>query len=83
MAFNDNRAESDMHYPSDNELNGLFGKQKVNIINSKKDAQSLQVAATSNSIELWKLCIILALVFLAIEILLIRFFNPTKNLKTA
>jgi hypothetical protein len=83
MAFNDNRAESDMHYASDNELNGLFGKQKVNIINSKKDAQSLQVAATSNSIELWKLCIILALVFLAIEILLIRFFNPTKNLKTA
>ena len=83
MAFNDNRAESDMHYASDNELNGLFGKQKVNIINSKKDAQSLQVAATSNSIELWKLCISLALVFLAIEILLIRFFNPTKNLKTA
>ena len=83
MAFNDNRAESDMHYASDNELNGLFGKQKVNIINSKKDAQSLQVAATSNSIELWKLCISLALVFLAIEILLIRFFNPIKNLKTA
>ena len=83
MAFNDNRAESDMHYASDNELNGLFAKQKVNVINSKKDAQSLQVAATSNSIELWKLCIILALVFLAIEILLIRFFNPTKNLKKA
>ena len=83
MAFNDNRAESDMHYASDNELNGLFAKQKVNVINSKKDAQSLQVAATSNSIELWKLCISLALVFLAIEILLIRFFNPTKNLKTA
>jgi hypothetical protein len=83
MAFNDNRRESDMHYANDFELNNLFGKQKVNIFNSKKDAQSLQINTKSNSIELWKLCVILALTFLTTEILLIRFFNNTKNLKTA
>lgn len=83
MAFNDNRMESDMHYANNSDLAGLLGKQKVNIINSRKDAQSLQVDAKSNSIELWKLCIILALIFLALEILLIKFFNNTKNLKTA
>jgi hypothetical protein len=83
MAFNDNRIESDMHYASDPELENLFGKQKVNIFNSKKDAQSLQVTAKSNSTELWKLCVILAIVFLATEILLIKFFNNTKTLKTA
>jgi hypothetical protein len=83
MAFNDNRIESDMHYSSDAALAQLFGKQKINIFNSKKDAQSLQVTATSNSQELWKLCVILALVFLVIEILLVRFFNHTKNINTA
>ncbi|MEJ7558799.1 MAG: BatA domain-containing protein [Pedobacter sp.] len=83
MAFNDNRIESDMHYASDAELKSLSGKQNVSIINSKKDAQSLQVTARSNSVELWKFCVILALLFLAIEILLIKFFNNTKTLKTA
>lgn len=83
MAFNDNRIESDMHYATQNELESLLGKQKVSILNSKKDAQSLQVTVKTNSTELWKLCVILALVFLAVEIILIKFFNHTKNIKTA
>jgi hypothetical protein len=83
MAFNDNRLESDMHYASDAALKSLFQKQEVNIFNSKKDAKSLQITAKNSSTELWKLCVILALLFLAIEILLIRFFNNIKTLKTA
>jgi hypothetical protein len=81
IAFNDNRLESDMHYASDADLNSLFRKQQINVFNSRKDAQSLQVTAKSNSTELWKLCIVFALIFLAIEILLIRFFNNTTKLK--
>lgn len=80
IAFNDNRLESDMHYASDADLNSLFGKQHINVFNSRKDAQSLQVTAKSNSTELWKLCIVFALIFLAIEILLIRFFNNTTKI---
>ncbi|MGY4384544.1 preprotein translocase subunit SecG [Pedobacter sp. UYP24] len=82
LAFNDNRKESDMHYADEAALERLFGKQNIKVFNSKKDAQSLQISAKDNSTELWKLCIILAIVFLAIEILLIRFFNHTKNIKT-
>ncbi len=83
LAFNDNRKESDMHYADEAVLQRLFGKPNIKIFNSKKDAQSLQVSAKNSSTELWKLCIILAIVFLAIEILLIRFFNHTKNINTA
>jgi preprotein translocase subunit SecG len=79
VAFNDNRTESDMHYATEAELKDLFGKQKISVFNSKKDAMSLNIAAKNNSTELWKLCIILSVVFLAIEILLIRFFNKTKQ----
>ncbi|SHF22396.1 vWA domain-containing protein [Pedobacter caeni] len=82
VAFNDNRKESDMHYASDQNLTDLFGKQKIALYNSQKDALSLNIQAKNNSIELWKLCLILAVVFLAIEILLIRFFNKTKNIQT-
>ncbi|RQO75275.1 hypothetical protein DBR43_07915 [Pedobacter sp. KBW06] len=82
IAFNDNRKESDMHYATDQSLTDLFGKQKIALYNSQKDALSLNIQAKNNSIELWKLCLILAVVFLAIEILLIRFFNKTKNIQT-
>lgn len=81
VAFNDNRTESDMHYATERELNNLFGKQKVAVFNSKKDAQSLNIEGKNSSSELWKLCLILAIVFLAAEILLIRFFNNIKNIE--
>ena len=81
VAFNDNRTESDMHYAAESELNSLFGKQKVAVFNSKKDAQSLNIEGKNSSSELWKLCLILAIVFLAGEILLIRFFNNIKNIE--
>nr|WP_068887280.1 BatA domain-containing protein [Pedobacter panaciterrae] len=81
VAFNDNRTESDMHYATEKELNSLFSKQKVAVFNSKKDAQSLNIEGKNSSSELWKLCLILAIVFLASEILLIRFFNNIKNIE--
>ncbi|TKC65407.1 hypothetical protein FBD94_02310 [Pedobacter hiemivivus] len=82
VAFNDDRTESDMHYADENEIKALFNKQNIMFYNSKKDALSMNIEMKNNSSELWKLCLILAVVFLAIEILLIRFFNPTKNIQT-
>ncbi|WP_316817320.1 BatA domain-containing protein [Pedobacter nyackensis] len=81
-AFNDDRTESDMHYADENEIKALFGKQNIAFYNSEKDALSMNVELKNNSSELWKLCLILAVVFFAIEIALIRFFNPTKNIQT-
>lgn len=66
IAFNDDRAESDLHYATEKEL-------KTTDVN----ALNLQLKNSGN--ELWKLCLILAIIFIAIEILLIRFFNHQKN----
>jgi hypothetical protein len=82
VAFNDDRMESDMHYAGESELKALFNKQDVAFYNSKKDALSMNIGIKNNSSELWKLCLILAVVFLAIEILLIRFFNNQNNIQT-
>ncbi len=75
IAFNDNRTESDMHYTAQSNLQKLFGKQDVVFLDPKSDQLASAVAAKNNGTELWKLCLILSLVFIAIEILLIRFYR--------
>lgn len=82
VAFNDDRTESDMRYATENEIKALFGQQNIAFYNSKKDALSMQMELKNNSSELWKLCLILAVVFLAIEIVLIRLFTHKKNRQT-
>lgn len=80
VAFNDDRTESDMQYVGETELKALFNQQDLTFYNSKKDALSLNMGIkNNNSNEIWKLCLILAVVFLAIEILLIRFFNHKNH----
>lgn len=79
VAFNDNRSESDMHYATQSDLQKIFGKQPITFLDSKSDSITSAVAAKNNGTELWKLCLILSIVFLAIEILLIRFYNIHKQ----
>ncbi len=78
VAFNDNRKESDMHYTEQGEIQKLFSK-KVSFLNPQSDSVASAVASENNGTELWKLCLILSLVFLAIEILLVRFFHILKH----
>ena len=78
-AFNDNRTESDMHYASAGQLQQLFGKKKININNSR--ASLTAAGVENNHTELWKLCLVLCAVFLAAEVVLIRFFNHPKNIQ--
>lgn len=78
VAFNDNRSESDMHYANQSDLQKIFGQQ-ITFLDSKSDSITSAVAAKNNGTELWKLCLILSIVFLAIEILLIRFYNIHKQ----
>ncbi len=78
MAFNDNRAESDMSYYTPGDLNTIVPEAKGVIETTK--ASLKDVIGTSNfGTQLWKLCIILALVFLAAEILLIRFYKTDQR----
>jgi len=80
VAFNDNRAESNMKYDSQTELENRFGTQKVHFIDTKKENISSAIAEKNNGTELWKLCLILSLIFIAAEILLVRFYH-TQNTK--
>jgi hypothetical protein len=78
VAFNDNRTESDMHYTAQADLHKLFGKQEVVFLDPKSDSIASAVSAKNNGTELWKLCLILSLVFIAIEIILVRFYHVQK-----
>ena len=79
FAFNENRLESDMHYSSKPDLEKLFGNQPFTLLNANTDLIKTAVAIKNNGTELWKLCLILSLIFIAIEILLIKFFNTHKQ----
>jgi hypothetical protein len=77
MAFNDNRSESDLSYFSRDDLKKSL-PDGGNILLGSKGSLKDAVTQTNLGMQLWKLCIILALIFLAAEILLIRFFKLDK-----
>jgi hypothetical protein len=78
LAFNDNRSESDMSYLSQATLKQLMPSSIALLTGGNASLKGI-VAETNFGTQLWKLCIILALIFLAAEILLIRYFNPGKQ----
>ncbi len=82
IAFNDNRQESDLNYLTDNDLKQEFRSVKtVSLLQAGKLSLAKQIAEVNSGVQLWKLCLILALLCLAAEVLLIRFYkvNPQKN----
>ncbi len=73
--FNYSRKESELDYFSPDDLQAKTGDQ-VAIINTSNDAAiTTAIAEQSQGIVLWKWSIILVLIFLAIEILLLRFWK--------
>jgi hypothetical protein len=78
LAFNDNRKESDMSYLTRDNLKQIF-PQAANILQPGQASIKGEVSELNFGLQLWKLCIILALIFLAAEILLIRYYKPGKQ----
>jgi hypothetical protein len=78
LAFNDNRSESDLSYLNNAELAKLI-PQASEIMESGKGSIKGNVTETNFGLQLWKLCIILALIFLGAEILLIRFYKTEQR----
>ena len=78
LAFNDNRKESDMSYLTAGNLKQIFPKAG-NILEPGQASIKSRVSDLNFGLQLWKLCIILALIFLAAEILLIRFYKADKQ----
>ncbi|MES2591829.1 MAG: BatA domain-containing protein [Bacteroidota bacterium] len=78
LSFNFNRKESDLTCYTSEDLTELaFDKNYNNIHIIEPGSQSLQQSLTEmeQGKKLWKLCVILALLFLAIEVLLLRFMK--------
>jgi len=78
LAFNDNRKESDMSYLDAGILKQIF-PQAGNVWQPGQGSIKGEVSDLNFGLQLWKLCIILALIFLATEILLIRLYKPEKQ----
>lgn len=78
LAFNNNRSESDLHYLTKSQLQNLLPQKSIILAPGSASIKTM-LAETNFGIQLWKLCILLALIFLASEILLIRFYKPVKT----
>lgn len=73
LALNYDRSESDLQFYSEKELKEMYSDQNIRIISNAAQNIAGTVIQLNEGKTLWKICIILALAFLAIEVLLIRF----------
>ena len=77
LAFNDNRSESDLSYLNSAGLAKLVPRANP-ILEAGSGSLKSTLTETNFGLQLWKLCIILALIFLGLEILVIRYFKTDK-----
>lgn len=75
LAFNYDRRESNLSYFTKEELGNKAGPNMSIIETNDNTLLTAKIEQRSQGVILWKLCLILALVFLAVEILLLRFWN--------
>lgn len=76
LAYNYDRQESDLRYMSSNELTDQFDGWKSNVIDNQLEADiSSIISEKDNGTPLWRWCVILTLIFLALEQLLLRFWK--------
>jgi hypothetical protein len=76
LAFNYNRQESDLDLMSRDDLAKTFSSMNANIFDEVDTANFNEtIKEKDQGISLWKWCLILALIFLGIESLLLRFWK--------
>lgn len=81
VPFNYDRKESDLSVLNKDELNKLTslpGFSNLSVVEADGKELSHIISQLNEGKPLWKYCIVLALIFLAIEIILIRYFNRQK-----
>jgi hypothetical protein len=74
IALNYNRSESDLNYITSSELASL-NINKLMVYDATIQNLKNSISQDSLGLQLWKICVILALVFLASEVLILRFFS--------
>ena len=77
LSFNETGSESDMSYATAGQIRAKFAGQKIDLIDPQPGSMQNAVKSINQGISLWKLCLVLALMFLAAEVLLIRFYKST------
>ena len=77
LAYNYNRSESKLSYLSSNEIDDIISSNSINAKYIDLTTGNMQTALSDLSIgkKYWKYCIILALLFLAVETVLIKIFK--------
>lgn len=73
--FNYDRQESDLTYYNEEDLASMAGAKMSVISETASQNFGTTIEERSRGIILWKWCLILALIFLAIEVLLLRFWK--------
>jgi hypothetical protein len=77
LAYNYNRSESDLAYLSSTDIDEIINSSSINAQYIDLENGTIQSALIDLNIgkKYWKYCIILALLFLAVEIILIKIFK--------
>jgi hypothetical protein len=75
LALNFDRKESDLKFFSASDLKEQYPQSNVSVVDGAKAEVAAVVKELDRGTPLWKLCIILILVFLACEIILLRFWK--------
>ena len=75
VSFHFDRSESELRFADRQELRKRYNKISQFILNSSNSNLFAEVKKIKDGVLLWKLCVILALLFLLAEILIIRYFN--------
>ncbi len=75
LAFNFNRIESDLNYMNESELSAIKN-QAFQVISDTADGSFEQIIGDrERGVVLWKWCLIFALIFLALETILLRWWK--------
>ncbi|MFN8261262.1 MAG: BatA domain-containing protein [Chitinophagales bacterium] len=74
-AFNFDRTESTLKFADKDELKNMFNQKNQLVLDNARANLAAEVKQIKEGILLWKLCVILSLLFLLAEVLLIRFWK--------
>lgn len=75
VALNFDRSESKLRYYSDEDLKNNLSGKNVKIVSGNIDTIGNEIKMLAQGKSFWKLCIIFTLLFLLIEVLLLRFLK--------
>jgi hypothetical protein len=75
ISFNYDRMESVPRYLEPEKISGELEAAGIGVINAGSNTLAATISSIDNGTQLWKLCIILSLIFLGFEILLLKFLR--------